>query len=487
MRGDVFQPTRRRRRTGLALMLQSVLLAGSLVATPGLFAAGSGEGAHQGHATPVVMPGWTQQLKGQTVLENAIEGRSGNAEKMEMQHHRLMEKLEQQAQKDAKAQQTSGAFNEMSMMHQYMGQDGSSFLLMSDGTKGEPVMASGGKCPAGVPVKKYDVSMINVEITLNRWLDFYPGYMYALTQDLDKVRSEEAKNKASRDKDGFDTGAVSTGLQGDMIQPLVLRANQGDCVKMTLRNQMEGEDGSLFISASSMIVSATGKPALTTNPESIVAPGKAQEFEWYIHPQMQEGVRQFHSYSHDRELTVLGLFGAFIVEPKGSSYVDALGTGPDKQVTSGWQVNIDNGSGPDFREFVLFYHEIGDEAFRPLNKKGDFLPQRDPLTDAYRPGGRAINYRSEPFGIDQMHLQHEYFGFEDESMAYSAYTFGDTPNTIARGYLGDPVKWRLVHGGSEVFHSHHPHSGTIRWQRSPRADQDEHWYKGQDGIGRAHV
>ncbi|MEQ1563884.1 MAG: hypothetical protein ABL935_10835 [Nitrospiraceae bacterium] len=477
----MFQPTRKRRRTGLALMLQSVLLAGSLVATPGLFAAGAGEESHQGHATPVAMPGWTQQLKGQTVVENAIEGRSGNAEKMEMQHHRLMEKLEQQAQKDAKAQQTSGAFNEMSMMHQYMGQDGSSFLLMSDGTKGEPVMTSGGKCPAGVPVKKYDVSMINVEITLNRWLDFYPGYMYVLAQDIDKVRAEEAKNKAARDKDGFDPGAVTTGLQGDMIQPLVLRVNQGDCMKMTLRNQMEGEDGSLFVSASSMIVSATGKPATTTNPESIVAPGKSQEFEWYIHPQMQEGVRQFHSYSHDRELTVLGLFGALIVEPKGSTYVDSLGTGPDKQVTSGWQVNIDNGSGPDFREFVLFYHEIGDEAFRPLNKKGDFLPQRDPLTDAYRPGGRAINYRSEPFGIDEMHLQHEYFGFEDESMAYSAYTFGDTPTTIARGYLGDPVKWRLVHGGSEVFHSHHPHSGTIRWQRSPRADQEEHWYKGQDG------
>jgi hypothetical protein len=375
----------------------------------------------------------------------------------------------------------SGAFNEMSMMHQYMGQDGSSFLLMSDGSKGEPVMSSGGKCPAGVPTKQYDVSMINIEITLNRWLDFYPGYMYVLTQDLDKVRAEEAKNKESRDKDGFDPGAVSTGLQGDMIQPLVLRANQGDCMKMTLRNQMESEDGSLFISASSMIVSATGKPALTTNPDSIVAPGKAQEFEWYIHPQMQEGVRQFHSYSHDRELTVMGLFGAFIVEPKGSKYVNALGIGAAPETKSGWQVNIDNGSGPDFREFVIFYHEIGDEAFRPLNKKGDFLPQRDPLTDAYRPGGRAINYRSEPFGIDQMHLQHEYFGFEDESMAYSAYTFGDTPTTIPRGYLGDPVKWRLVHGGSEVFHSHHPHSGTIRWQRSPRADQEEHWYKGQDG------
>jgi len=462
-------------------MVQSVLLAGSLVATPGLFAAGPGDPSHDGHATPVTMPGWTQQLKGQTVVENAIEGRAGNAAKMEMQHHRLMEKLEQQAQKDAQAQPTSGAFNETSMMHQYMGQDGSSFLLMTDSGKGEPVALTGGRCPAGTPVKNFDVSMINIEITLNRWLDFYPGYMYVLTEDVAKVRAEEEKNRAAREKDGFDPGAVSTGLQGDMIQPLVMRANQGDCVKMTLRNTMESEDGSLFIQASSMIVSATGKPATTTNPESIVAPGKSQEFEWYIHPQMQEGVRQFHSYSHDRELTVLGLFGAFIVEPKGSKYVDSIGTGPDKEVKSGWQVNIDNGTGPDFREFVLFYHEIGDEAFRPLNKKGDFLPQRDPLTDAYRPGGRAINYRSEPFGIDEMHLQHEYFGFEDESMAYSAYTFGDTPTTIARGYLGDPVKWRLVHGGSEVFHSHHPHSGTIRWQRSPRADQEEHWYKGQDG------
>jgi hypothetical protein len=131
-------------------------------------------------------------------VENAIEGRADNAQKMEMQHHRLMEKLEQQAQKDAKAQQTSGAFNNMSMMHQYMGQDGSSFLLMTDSNKGEPVLTSGGKCPAGVPTKQFDVSMINIEITLNRWLDFYPGYMYVLTEDLENARAEESKNREAR-------------------------------------------------------------------------------------------------------------------------------------------------------------------------------------------------------------------------------------------------------------------------------------------------
>jgi hypothetical protein len=52
----MLQPTHRQRRTGLALMLQSVLLAGSLVAAPWLFAAGPIEESHQGHASPIVMP-----------------------------------------------------------------------------------------------------------------------------------------------------------------------------------------------------------------------------------------------------------------------------------------------------------------------------------------------------------------------------------------------------------------------------------------------
>lgn len=49
-------------------------------------------------------------------------------------------------------------------------------------------------------MKKYDVSMINIEISLNRWLDFYPGYMYVHTGEIDKVRAEETKNKEAREK-----------------------------------------------------------------------------------------------------------------------------------------------------------------------------------------------------------------------------------------------------------------------------------------------
>jgi manganese oxidase len=423
--------------------------------------------AHQtGMTHQTQTPEWAEKLKAQTIIEDTKEGRPERAFQVEMQHQRIMRQMEQ----DAQAQHVNGAYNNMSMMHQY-GAGRQDMLLVSD-PRQEPVM-QGGRCPAGAPVRTYDVSAINVEITLNQWLDFYPGYMYALTENLDKIRAEEEKNKAAREKEGFDPGAVLPGVQAQWIQPLVIRGNQGDCVRIKLQNRLEGgEDVSLHIHGSSAVVSATGKPATTTNPDSIVAKDKAVELEWYIHPNTQEGARQFHSFSNDRELTVLGMFGTFVVEPKGSEYLEPLGTGDPTPARSGWQVIIKNGTGPDFREFVLIYHENGDEAFRINNKKGDFIPQRDPLTDAYRPAGRSINYRSEPFGINNMHVQHEYFGFEDESMGYSSYTFGDPSPTIPRSYMGDPAKFRLVHGGSEVFHSHHPHGGTIRWPRSPRAIDD---------------
>ena len=440
-------------------------------------------------AQPVAMsshsPGWAERLKGQTITENAIEGQAERAALVELQHQRLMQQMQKEMghQKD-----DSGAFNTMSMMHQYGA--GPANGLLASNPDVEPVSMKGGLCPKTARTRHYDISAIDVEITLNQWLDFYPGYMYALTEDIPNIRKEEAKNAKAREAEGHhDPGGVKNGIQDQWIQPLVIRGNQGDCVKFTLRNHLEfGEEVSLHINGSDMVMSKTGQPATTTNSDSVAVgvgddgqPGGVIQMEWYIHPDTQEGGRQFHTFSNDRELTVMGLFGVFVVEPRGSEYYDPLGTGRAPKDKSGWQTMIKNGTGPDFREFVLIYHEVGDEAFRPVNKHGDFLPQRDPLTDAYRPGARALNYRSEPFGINNMHVQHEYFGFEDESMAYSSYTFGDAAPTIPRSYLGDPAKFRIVHGGSEVFHSHHPHGGSIRWQRSPRATQMPVWNTGQNG------
>lgn len=69
--------------------------------------------------------------------------------------------------------------------------------------------------------------------------------------------------------------------------------------------------------------------------------------------------------------------------------------------------------------------------------------------------------------MNRLQLQQQTFGRFDASLPYSSYAFGDPATPIARSYLGDPVKQRIIHGGSEVFHVHHVHGGAIRWRRQP--------------------
>ena len=147
--------------------------------------------AHSSYAQET--PSWAEQLKGQTVVEDAIEGHPERTAMVERQHHRIMQQME----KDAEAQHTDGFYHTLNMMHQY-GAGNQDVLLMSNPGV-EPVSALGGRCPATAPIREYDISAINVEITLNMWLDFYPGYMYVLTQNIEKVREEERKNREARE------------------------------------------------------------------------------------------------------------------------------------------------------------------------------------------------------------------------------------------------------------------------------------------------
>ena len=168
-----------------------------------------------------------------------MSGKGERAAMVEQQHQRIMEHMAQDPQMQGV---NTGMYNTSAMMHQY-GAGGQDMLLVSD-ARVEPVaMTGGGKCPATAPVKQYNVSAVNVEITLNQWLDFYPGYMYVLDEDIDKVRAEENTNKEARDKEGHDPGAVIPGVQAQWIQPLVIRGNQGDCVKIKLSNKLDdGEE-----------------------------------------------------------------------------------------------------------------------------------------------------------------------------------------------------------------------------------------------------
>ncbi|MEP7200799.1 MAG: multicopper oxidase domain-containing protein, partial [Chloroflexota bacterium] len=318
-------------------------------------------------------------------------------------------------------------------------------------------------CPASAPIRLYNVVAINVEITLNRYLDYDPqGRMYALAEDLNRVRQEVAQNKNARADQA--EPAVSLGLQGDAIQPLALRVNQGECLRITLKNALpNGEPASLHLHGSGLHMARTGAPAIATNPNAIAASNASVTYEWMVTADEPEGTHYFHSHGDDRNQTNHGLFGAVIVEPKDSTYLDPIRGG---ELRSGWAAIIKPPRSSAFREFAIFYHEIGNERYAHLDKNGRLVTLVDPYMDAYKPGSRAINYRSEPF-MNRLALQQQMFGKFDKSQAYSSYVFGDPATPIARSYLGDPVKQRVIHGGAEVFHVHHVHGGAIRWRRQP--------------------
>ncbi|MFQ5401591.1 MAG: Ig-like domain-containing protein, partial [Anaerolineae bacterium] len=313
-------------------------------------------------------------------------------------------------------------------------------------------------CTDGVsPVRTYDVSAIHVDITLNQYGDHDPsGYMFVLTANIPAVRAQEAAR------------TVSGGLRDDAIQPLVIRANLGECLVVNFTNELI-TDASMHIHGLPFTVDNAGGE-VGTNLNTAVAPGGTITYRWPIPTDAAaEASYYFHSHGSSRQQTAHGLFGSLIVEPAGSQYLHPETRQP---LLSGWEAIIQDPSGVDFREFALIFHEVGDEAAEIFDQNGFALPVIDGLSGAYRPGSRAINYRSEPF-YNRFKLRSDAGLPFDKAHGYSSYAYGDPATPIPRSYLGEPTKMRLMHGGSEVFHVYHLHGGAIRWRRNPEAEPNE--------------
>jgi hypothetical protein len=324
----------------------------------------------------------------------------------------------------------------------------------------------GTPCPPGAAasVKVFDVRAIDVDIPMNRFGDHDPiGRMYVgvahdandpgkLQRQVDAVRAEERSKH------------VSIGQKAnDPIQPLVMRANLGDCVQVNFTNDSTAEAIGMHIDGLAFDIDSSSGDAVGNNRPSTVRRGETTTYRYWVprDPQM-EGAHYVRPGANNRKLVAHGLFGALTVEPAGSKYFDMI-TG--KPIETGWQATIVPGDGHRaFREYNLLHHEIGTEKEDIQGADGK-LPRIDPHTEAYRPGSRAMNYRTEPF----MHRLDA--AKTEDAHGYGSYTFADPATPMPRGYQGDPTKIRILHAGSEVFHVYHLHGGSIRWRLNPHADE----------------
>ncbi len=346
-------------------------------------------------------------------------------------------------------------------------------------------------CTDGGPNKTYNVSAIDVTMTLNRWGDHVvDAHMYALDANIPNIRAFEAEIEADRMADeGLDAARVSFGLRQDPIQPMVIRANLGDCLTLNFTNDLgDGEAASLHILGLPHTVDSAGS-AVGDNPDTMAGSGETLQYRIPVPlDRNAERAYYFHDHGAGRRRQNMGLFGAIVVEPQGATYLDVeTGEELDTETGSNWEAIIvdPNAAGhPDgksFREFVIMYHEIGNESFTDLrDREGKKLPLIDELAGIYRPAARALNYRSEPFRnrIAQDEITNGSDKGHGKSLGYSSYPFGDPATPIPRSYVGEGVKTRLLHGGSEVFHVHHLHGGGDRWRRNPDADPSSDFWKG---------
>jgi manganese oxidase len=378
-------------------------------------------------------------------------------------------------------------------------------------TAADPVTEKNGVCPAGARAIEYDLAAFSVDIPLNGWGDHMPdGMMYAL---------KAADARVNKTKILANT---------KLTQPLVIRANVGDCVTLKLKNDIVGRRVGLSTQGLVQLdVKTSDGTKVGYNPDSTVDTGAERTYTWYAD---QTGEAPLYDNANLDSNAVKhtsiqnGLYGGVVVHPKGSTWHNQI-TGNDlleggRAVETQLFADVRSGA-ESTRSAVMVF---GDENEDTKDKFGN-IPTY-PVT-GLKDSTFAINYRSEPLrnrlrailqhrgtpipedmsGVaktitlpngtvykpadhfcdgyvpslgkvvddpgakcmsEESHLQSWIFGDEGKLTTKGAdgEIVTDSDNVIPKAYIGDAFKFHVVHPGAMETHPWHQH--TQRWNADPK-------------------
>ncbi|HET7479640.1 MAG TPA: hypothetical protein VFJ72_09020 [Rubrobacteraceae bacterium] len=318
----------------------------------------------------------------------------------------------------------------------------------------------GTPCPAGAPVKKYEVVAMQKSLTYNKAGDNDPyGLIYVLASDEAAIKSGEKKP-----------------------EPLVLRANEGDCIEVGLTNHLTpawlqhgnaGTDGDakaptepdagtpagLRVSLHPQLVKydvrGSDGTAVGYNKDETVAPGDRKLYRWYADDVApgELGATNLTDFGDARGHRHHGLFAGLNIEPKGATYHDPK-TGDE--IKSGVSADIRiPGPDNDFREFTTFFQDglnLRDSSGVPIPDRPDHPPTpAEPLAGALDfedQGEKGFNYGNAPFDHRLGYIPMANDSPDGAGMAnvFSSSAHGDPDTPIFRAYAGDRVRMRVLQG-----------------------------------------
>ena len=295
-----------------------------------------------------------------------------------------------------------------------------------------------GQYPCQGRIRRFTVEAIQIPIVYNRYGDYDPnGLLYVLEEDACRIQEEALQRFRQTPPQPYEE-----------VQPLVLRVNLGDTVKVRFCSRLNRRL-SIHVQGLEYDVGTSDGTSAGFNPDSTT--DSEIEYTWYAGT---EGVFLFHDMADPRSseeaTNIHGLFGAVIVEPPGAVWFHPE-TG--EELRSGLMADVYPPGKPAFREYTVFFHD----ELEILNKNGETpMDHRTGLPSSTT----AISYRSEPMR-NRMPLTHDPAD-SGEDISMSSWVYGDPAPPILRAYVGDPAKIRLVHGGIKETHVFHLHNHQWR-------------------------
>lgn len=287
-------------------------------------------------------------------------------------------------------------------------------------------------------VKVFEIAIVQAKVTYNRygWND-PQGRFFVLKEELERFGGLDAYIQQ------VEEGKIC-------VEPLVIRANAGDCIEIRLTNLLPE-----FIEESPFqmktLTDIVGYHIHLVKFDTIVSDGAANGWNNIAGARQYETLIErffantelrtvfFHDHLFANTHQQHGVFGALIIEEAGATFHN-IRTG--KPLKSGAKAVIKRKDGTSFREFALFVHDFT----MLFDKDGNALNPPAVPGSHDDPGVMGINYRCEPMR-ERLKKQ------DDPAYIFSSLVHGDPATPILETYPGDEMMIRLLDGAHEEQHA----------------------------------